>query len=422
MSKLNLQLPTIQNWNCHNCGGCCKQHGIFITEEEKLRIESQQWTPVDGIPADQPIFVKMGGMFEKSWHRLAHQADGGCVFLDEKGLCKIHGKFGEAAKPLACRIYPYAFHPAGSKVTLSLRFSCPSVADNLGRSVTSQRAELKQIAKLVVPENVGQAKAPAIRSGITLDWSDTLQIVQSLDDTFATDAKVSVKLLRALSWISLIEQTNFATIRGQRLRELLQLITEATTSEIQNVSSEVAPPSKIGRVQFRLLAGQYARKDTYASADATWLGRVRMLKYAFKLTSGKGTLPPLQAELKPLAFETLENSYGVIPEQSEEMLSRYFRVKLQGIHFCGPAYYNVPLVEGFNSLALVYPVTLWLARWIAASNNRYELLHADIREALTIADHHHGYSPAFGTWGFRRRVKTLMNLEDIPKFIRWYSE
>ena len=50
-------------------------------------------------------------------YRLGHQADGACVFLDERGLCRIHAKFGEQAKPLACRIYPYAFHPAGKKIT-----------------------------------------------------------------------------------------------------------------------------------------------------------------------------------------------------------------------------------------------------------------------------------------------------------------
>src|SRR5262245_45350268 len=121
MPRPPLELPTIQNWSCHNCGGCCRQHGIFITEAARVRIEKQGWGPDSGIPANQPLFVKEQSWFKKPWRRLAHQPDGACVFLNEQGLCRIHAKFGEEAKPLACRIYPYAFHPAGNKLAVSLR-------------------------------------------------------------------------------------------------------------------------------------------------------------------------------------------------------------------------------------------------------------------------------------------------------------
>ena len=96
-------------------------------------------------------------------------------------------------------------------------------------------------------------------------------------------------------------------------------------------------------------------------------------------------------------------------------------MKIQGLHFCGPAYYNVPLVEGFQSLALVVPVVLWLARWLAAGQGRTRLETDDVSKALSIADHHHGYSPAFGQSGFRGRVRFLARLDDISKLLVWYS-
>ena len=107
--------------------------------------------------------------------------------------------------------------------------------------------------------------------------------------------------------------------------------------------------------------------------------------------------------------------------ECEELWTRYFRVKVQGLHFCGPAYYGVPLVEGFQTLALVFPATLWIARWLAASQQRGRLTPDDIAQALAISDHHHGYSPIFGSFGFRRRVHTLAQLGEIPKLVRWYS-
>src|SRR5580704_10984888 len=147
-----LELPTIQNWSCHNCGGCCRQHAIEISEDERQRIISQNWEADANISHDRPFLVKIGPFPWSKRHRLAHQPDGACVFLNERGLCRIHAKFGEAAKPLACRIYPYAFHPAGKKVTVSLRFSCPSVAANRGERVAAQERDLTTLERLVVPD------------------------------------------------------------------------------------------------------------------------------------------------------------------------------------------------------------------------------------------------------------------------------
>src|SRR5947209_3715314 len=119
MAAPRLELPVLQNWSCHNCGGCCKQHLIEVTDAERQRILDQNWTESDGVK--QPVLVRHSGPPWRKTYRLAHQAEGGCVFLDDRGLCRIHAKFGEGAKPLACRLYPYAFHPAGKSFAVSLR-------------------------------------------------------------------------------------------------------------------------------------------------------------------------------------------------------------------------------------------------------------------------------------------------------------
>lgn len=453
MSRLSLELPTLQNWSCHNCSGCCRQHGIFITEEERLRIESQKWTAADGVCPDQPLYVKAGSPRSKHPWRLSQQTDGSCVFLDERGLCRIHGKFGEAAKPFACRIYPYAFHPAGDKIAVSLRFSCPSVASNRGETVVSQEKELREIAARLVPPNHRDIPPPKLTDKVQLDWADTLHIVHRLDATFADDqTPVAMKLLRALFWIDLIEQTRFEKIRGERLGELLDLLTAAAVVEVpggpenrdqgrgervesreSRAKAETAttlnspplnstPPSKIGLSQFRLLAGQYARQDTFASMQQGLAGRWRMLRFALRLTSGRGTLPALSDDLRETPFAALERPFGGLSMESEELFTRYFRVKIQGLHFFGRAYYDTPLVEGWYSLALVLPATLWIARWRAASAGRDRLIHDDVLQALMLVDHNHGYSDAFGTWSSRRRVKNLVRLGDLNKLVTWYAD
>ena len=422
MASLRLDLPVLQNWDCHNCGGCCMQHQIEITDVERDRILAQGWTEADGIPAGKPVIEKLSGWFGRPRWRLAHRDDGGCVFLDEKGLCRIHAKFGEAAKPLACRIYPYAFHPAGKSVAVSLRFSCPSVVKSLGRTMSQQQAEIRRLAEAVVPKGAEVGSPPRINPAERLDWPDFHRCVDALDGTLSeSQTPLAVRLLRAIDWTNLVGQSKFDKLRGDRLREFLDLIQESARAEVPSLPETPAEPTSLGRLYFRLLVAQYARKDTAADLQAGWIGRWRLLRAIWKFSQGKGDVPPLQSVFRPVPFATLEAPFGPLNAEQDEILTRYLRVKVQGLHFCGPAYYDVPFVEGFHSLALVIPATLWIARWLAASSGRSQWTTDDVIQALTIADHHHGYSPAFGQGAARRRVHMLTASGDLPRLIAWYS-
>ena len=419
---LPLQLPTIQNWSCHSCSRCCRQHAIEITEEEKQRIEGQKWTPADGVPAGRPLLVWFGGPRWRKRYRLGHQADGACVFLDDKGLCRIHAKFGEAAKPLSCRVYPFAFHPSGKRLTVSLRFSCPSVVANDGKPVASRRDELKEYQRALVPEGVEKIPAPAIAKQSELDWPDFLRFVDALDETLKpAGVSMAAKLMQSLFWLKLVSQARFDKVRGARLGEFLDLIRDEAGTQIPRVPDEMPEPGRTGRTQFRMLVAQYARKDTPVSMESGLAGRWKLFRAAVRFARGKGDVPPLQDVFKAVPFAAIEQPFGGVNAECEEIFTRYFRVKVQGLHFCGRAYYGLPLVEGFQSLALIYPSILWLARWLAAGEGRTTLSTDDVSRGMSIADHYHAYSPAFGRATFRRRVRILASLGDIERLGAWYS-
>ncbi len=415
MTTLPLQLPTIQNWSCHNCSGCCRQHLIEITEEERQRIEKQKWRKSDGIPDGQPVVEPHGGPPWNRRYRLANTEDGSCVFLNQDGLCRIHAKFGEAAKPLACRVYPYAFHPSGKKVTVSLRYSCPSVVANLGKAVAENRDELKQIARLVVPEGTDRIPPPPLHHRESVEWGDFLRIVDELESIIATDSvPLPTRLFRALYVVDLIGQSRFQLIQGEALREFLDILSQSAADE---PVPDPQPVSRLGAIQFRQLVAHYARRDTVANLRGGLADRWRLLKAAIRFTRGTGLTPALQDCFREVPFSELEKPRGPLPDGTDEILTRYLRVKLKGLHFCGRAYYDVPLVEGFQSLALIIPAVCWIARWLAVSGDRPEWTTDDFRQALTIADHHHGYSPVFGSSGFRRRVRTLAQTGDLCHLI-----
>lgn len=421
MPRIQLELPQLQNWSCHNCGGCCKQHGIYITAEEKHRIEGQGWSDSGDLPIDgEPVVTEPGRFGRRTHYRLAHQADGACVFLDEQGLCRIHGKFGEDAKPLACRIYPYAFHPKGDDIAVSLRFSCPSVTGNLGPPVARQRKQILELARQAVPKHHQNFAAPMLTPRVQLSWDESLTVVDTLDRSLEdAETPFLLKLLRTLFWLELIEQTNFQNIRGERLTELLELLTNAAPAELPTIPSWPAP-AKIARTQFRLLAGQYARKDTFASMDTSLRGRWKQLRSALKLSAGRGRLPEFHPLLGSVPLEELDQPCGPLPEEYDELLTRYFRVKVQGMHFCGAAFYNSPLVSGFQALALTVPAILWIARWRALTDSRSSLTKDDLRTAMEIVDHQHGYSRVLGQWGAKKRVQTIAVSGNLGRLLVWY--
>lgn len=422
MAKFALELPAIQNWSCHNCGGCCKKHAINITQEEHQRIENQKWGKSDELPQHTKLFVRTNA-WGKYQYRLNHQPDGSCIFLDPQGLCRIHAKFGEQAKPLACRIYPFAFHPKGKKVVVSLRYSCPSVVANKGAKLNQQLPELETIAEQIVPENYQQISPSLVHSSEKLDWSDFLKLVQQLEHFLRSpNVPLEVRLLRAIEFVHMLSQASLGKIQGSRMRELCELLAMDIEARLIHGPEESGDISKLGMTHFRLLVGQYAREDTFSIMKSGWSYRWKMLQSNLAMASGKGHLIGLSDDYPSLPFTALEQPLGGLPRESIEVLSRYFLVKLQGMHFCGPAFYNMNLVDGFASLAAVFPVICYLARWRAVGQGRDKIVPEDVELALARVDHHHGYSPALSGYASRNRIRFLLHQGDLSRLIDHYAK
>jgi lysine-N-methylase len=420
---LPLSLPTIQqNWSCRSCGGCCRMHEIIVTDAERQRILDQKWTQGDGAPPGMGAFARAG----RGRYRLANRADGACVFLNDQNRCRIHAKFGEAAKPLACRIYPFAFHPAGKKVAISLRYSCPTVAANDGASLEEQRKDLLRLRDLVVPADA-DVPAPHMSAGEQLDWADTLRVVERLramlcgeiEAEDGAERPLAMRLVHLLFIAGMLGQAKFQKVRGERLDELMDALITAAPLETAKSPDQIEAPSSLGLTQFRVIAAQYARRDTLATGGMRY--RLGMVLAGLKFTRGKGTAPAMQAALPPVAFADLEQPADASQPQIDALMERYYHVKLSGMAFCGAACYGLPVVEGFQSLALIYPLVMYFGRWIARSQGRTTMTLADAQKALGVADHHHGYSPAMAMANFRQRVRWLVKQDEIVKLVAWYS-
>jgi len=412
MKSARLEFPSGQNWNCHGCSDCCRG-GLLITllPEDKKRIEQQGWTLADGVDPAKMTVARL------NYHRLGHQADGACVFLNEAGRCRIHAKFGEAAKPLACRLYPLTLHPAGKKLLVGLRFSCPSAAANRGAPLKEQGGELQKLAQLVVPEDYGEIPPPAVASMPGLAWPDFLRYADWIDRSLAVDGiPVALKLLRTLHWLNAVERGYLDRFTGGDAEEVLAALVKTAIEKLPELPANPEKPSAFGRLLLRLLVLENARSVTVADQDVRSAHRWRMLAAAFRFARSSGRTPGLREELQRVKFADIEKPFGPLPTGAEAVLTRYFRVKVQSLHFCGQAFHDRPMIEGFRYLALMYPVIIWLARWLAVSAGRAELSEADVLKAVSLVDYQYGYSLYLG-W----RTRLLQQRNDIVRLCAWYA-
>ena len=83
---------------------------------------------------DDPFTSIAGG---RGHYLIRKRADGACGFLSAANRCRLHEELGAGAKPLACRMFPYSFHPAPGAIVVTTSFACPTVVANHGDRIAS---------------------------------------------------------------------------------------------------------------------------------------------------------------------------------------------------------------------------------------------------------------------------------------------
>jgi lysine-N-methylase len=326
-------------------------------------------------------------------------------------------KFGEVAKPLACRLYPLLIYPAGKKVMVGLRFSCPSAAANLGKSLAEYPAEITRLAREVLPEGCEQVPPPAVAVTPGLDWPDFLRYVRWLDVILAAEnVSMALKLLRALQWLEKVERGHLDQFAGDTADEILQALVRRTAEKLPALPAQPDRPTRFGRVFLRLLVLEHARSTTVADRGVRSGHRWKLLAAAFRFISASGQTPALREELKPVRFAEIAKPFGPLPPAAEAHLTRYFRVKVQSLQFCGEGFHDCPLGEGFRNLALLYPIIVWLSRWLALSSGRSSVVEADVMKAISVVDYQYGFAP-YVAW----RTRLLHQRNDIAHLCGWYA-
>lgn len=419
-------LPVLQNWDCGSCSACCRSYHVPVSAEERKRIEAQGWEREADFQS-VPFFVREGSWLSGRSFRLNHRADGACVFLGPDNRCRIHAKFGSAAKPLACRIYPFLLVPAGDHWRVGLRFACPSSAADRGRPLAEHLPEAREYAAALESDSPGAVNAPptALRRGQLVPWADVLRIAAAVSKTLGdVEEPLERRWRRVLGLVELCRELKFdggrnaeKRVTGGRLSEMLHVLSEAAAEETPE-AAEVPRPGWVGRIMFRQLAAVYSRKDHGAergTAQRTPLGRIAA---AMRFARGRGRIPALNAMVSSTTFEKAEEPGEPPSPETDAMLTRYYRLKVESLQFCGPTNFDLPFWDGLESLAMTYPAIRWLSRVLAAGELSPE--NAAV-QALRMVDDNFGYNKLLGLGRQKFALKVLAHRGELARLVAWYG-
>jgi lysine-N-methylase len=415
-------LPVLQNWDCHVCGTCCKEYQVSVSDEERKRIEAQPWDRDTDLGGLAP-FVRRGPPWARRYH-LNHRDDGSCVFLSAQGRCRIHERFGYEAKPLPCRLFPFVLVPTGDHWSVGLRFACPSAAWNKGRPLSGHNQELADFAgQLARREGLrplpdgSLTPPPALRGRQRLEWPDLLRVVQAFQALLRNRRdSMELRLRKCLTLVHLLRPARLEKVQGSPLGELLHLFAATADRETPTDPATLPRPGWVGRVLFRQAVALYTRKDHGPNRGLAGRGRLVLLGAAWRFLRGRGPVPRMHNGLPETTFDEAEKPWGPLSAEVDAILERYYLMKVGSLQFCGPASFGLPVWEGFESLALTFPILLWVARLF-----RDRPAADAVLQALTVVDDHFGFNPVLASLRQRLSFRILAGKGELARLIAWYS-
>ncbi len=107
---------------CDGSGGCCRTYASIVFLPADVHAAEHATPASDGVR-----FLPVHGS-APTVARAVGLRDGACSYLDERGLCTIHARFGLDHKPLGCRWYPARLRDDGVEVRAVPAIECLCVA------------------------------------------------------------------------------------------------------------------------------------------------------------------------------------------------------------------------------------------------------------------------------------------------------
>lgn len=416
----SMSLPIVvldrdEKWACHRCGFCCRGSLIPLSTQDLARLKSQRWEEEPefrNLQTTVPFGSASGSI------RLAHRADGSCIFLSDEGLCRIHLKFGIEAKPTVCQTFPLQLIPHQKQVVLTLRRACPSAAADLGHSIGDQLPFIRQLVhdKQLKADSVAP---PHLKPGEARDWKPVRAVLECAAQLMQDERYPPVRrIVHTLQFAGLLSKAKTSNLSDSQIGELARTLVELTPEESKPFFAERQEPKGYSKTLFRLLAIDCARLHPECGHKPKWSSRLQLINTAWRIALGRGRTPHVDKVFPTANFSELEKPFGALSPELYRPLSRFLETSSGSFLYALADRHGWSVIESIRGLALLFPVGLWLMRW--RSHGREPTVQ-DMLNIVVALDRSQGYAPLGGSL-HRGRLSTLATNEELERLVVWYAQ
>jgi lysine-N-methylase len=408
--------PPELRFTCSRCGDCCRSFHILLGPGEAERLEGLDWggsaTDFAGVSTvvPAPVDPRSGRL------ALARRSDGACVYLGSGNQCRIHERFGEAAKPLLCRLYPFGFLPVGKRIAVDVSFACRAVSRGEGEPLSRQVPEWARLVE----------EAPAARKlhkfskkhevpGDLL-WELEHHLVSILSDG-------SLPLLDRVR--AVFEFNRLATTSDpgtEAARTLREVLAKGIPKQIRE--SPLSPRSermdRTGRAVFfhlLFLILNPTPSELFAlpaKAKAREAGLRAQAADSYKFSEAHPLVDNREWK-KTFGDVARVSADSVLSGPTADVLALYLRAKILGQRFMREGEDEIPFVEAVPRLLLLFPIGVWTAKAMAAERGAASVAEDDVRRGLRLVDRSYGQIPLASLPPKPRKAWRFVLLEtDLP--------
>jgi lysine-N-methylase len=432
-TRLRVILAGGARFSCHRCGDCCRSFPVALTDDEAKRYATDELRAlVPGLASETfEVVPRPGG---KVARLLKRQASGACVFLDEeKNLCRVHGALGEAAKPLACRLFPFTVTPGGGpdpRPRVGCHFACKGLAAGDGAPVAGMRRELESLAEELARVHSLAPRDDALvfvqRRRYARDELELVcdLVVQELEDA---TRPFPARLLAVSRFLDLFSRSAFKEIKDEKRVELVKVFATGVREQVKKglLLPPATTPTFPERLLLRQLLGVAVRRDppglmTAGIARRT-SRRLSGLLAGLAAMAGGGSFTPT-GRAKRVRVEAVRSQAPPADPASPEAdgaLSRYFVAHVGSRRLLDPSFRVPEVLPAFGLLLRQYPLILLFARAACLARGGDVLTSDDYACALRTADWTFGQVPWTAGLIGRTRARLLADLNAPFQHVAW---
>jgi|CXWL01.1.fsa_nt_gi lysine-N-methylase len=385
-------LPPGQCFTCSQCGDCCRTFNVALGPGEAERLATLDWrgkaddlVGAQVIVATQPPSAaappRQGAGLKLE--RLARRADGACVFLGTDQRCRLHQHFGEATKPLVCRLYPFAFYPLAGQLAVDVAWSCRAVAAEQGAPLATREPEWTRLLTAtggVVSEQRHHLAPGKAISGELL-WEIEHQLLAFLDERSLSFLD---RLRCALEFVRL-------AVSGDPAKPTARTLRLAIAKGLPRQIGKIPRGAGMDRTQ-RAIFYSWLFLALNPMPPNLDLASPKAPGHAARLAAGnrfrdREGQPWIDGQELPVDWDTIAAvDAAYFTAHDCPALERYCRARVIGQRFLLAPDGELPLTVALPALLLFFPMAIWTARALAAIRGAAAIDDADVRGALRLLD------------------------------------